>query len=53
MTGENTIGKPDVALVATPHYLHPEFVIYALEHGLHAISEKPAGVYTLVVMGDE
>ncbi len=34
------------------HYLHPEFVIYALEHGLHAISEKPAGVYTKQV-GDE
>ena len=36
----------DAVLIATPHYLHPEFVIYALEHGLHAISEKPAGVYT-------
>ena len=33
-------------LIATPHYLHPEFVIYALQHGVHAISEKPAGVYT-------
>ena len=32
-------------MVATPHYFHPEYVIYALEHGLHAISEKPAGVY--------
>ena len=39
-------GSCDAVLVATPHYLHPEFVIYALEHGLHAISEKPAGVYT-------
>ncbi len=36
----------DAVLIATPHYLHPEFVIYALEHGIHAISEKPAGVYT-------
>ncbi len=36
----------DAVLIATPHYLHPEFVIYALEHGVHAISEKPAGVYT-------
>lgn len=36
----------DAVLIATPHYFHPEFVIYALTHGLHAISEKPAGVYT-------
>lgn len=39
-------GKVDAVLIATPHYFHPEFVIYALEHGVHAISEKPAGVYT-------
>lgn len=39
-------GCVDAVLIATPHYLHPEFVIYALEHGVHAISEKPAGVYT-------
>lgn len=39
-------GACDAVLVATPHYLHPELVIHALEHGLHAITEKPAGVYT-------
>ena len=39
-------GECDAVLIATPHYYHPEFVIYALEHGLHALSEKPAGVYT-------
>lgn len=39
-------GKCDAVLIATPHYLHPDFVIYALEHGVHALSEKPAGVYT-------
>lgn len=39
-------GTVDAVLVATPHYFHPEYVIYALEHGVHAISEKPAGVYT-------
>ncbi|MCR5249218.1 MAG: Gfo/Idh/MocA family oxidoreductase [Lachnospiraceae bacterium] len=38
-------GICDAVLIATPHYLHPEFVIHALEHGVHAISEKPAGVY--------
>ena len=39
-------GTCDAVLVATPHYQHPELVIYALEQGLHAITEKPAGVYT-------
>ena len=39
-------GKCDAVLIATPHYFHPEYVIYALTHGVHAISEKPAGVYT-------
>lgn len=36
----------DAVLVAVPHYDHPYFVIKALENGMHAISEKPAGVYT-------
>ena len=39
-------GICDAVLIATPHYLHPEFTIYALERGLHVLSEKPAGVYT-------
>ena len=39
-------GKCDAVLIATPHYLHPEYVIYALSHGVHALTEKPAGVYT-------
>ena len=39
-------GVCDAILIATPHYSHPEFVIYALERGVHAITEKPAGVYT-------
>ena len=39
-------GVCDAVLIATPHYFHPEYVIYALEHGVHALSEKPAGVYT-------
>ena len=33
-------------IVATPHYFHPPLVIQAFENGLHAMSEKPAGVYT-------
>lgn len=36
----------DAVLVAVPHYDHPHFVIRALENGIHAMSEKPAGVYT-------
>ena len=39
-------GLCDAILVAVPHYDHPRYVIEALEKGLHAMSEKPAGVYT-------
>lgn len=39
-------GLCDAVLVATPHYQHPELVISAFHHGLHALCEKPAGVYT-------
>ena len=42
-------GEIDAVLVATPHYDHPRLVIKALNQGLHALSEKPAGVYTLQV----
>lgn len=39
-------GVCDAVIIATPHYDHPRLVIMALNAGLHAISEKPAGVYT-------
>jgi predicted dehydrogenase len=39
-------GLIDAVLVATLHYDHPRLVMEAFENGLHAISEKPAGVYT-------
>ena len=42
-------GACDAVLIATPHYQHPELTIEALEHGLHVMCEKPAGVYTLQV----
>ena len=42
-------GKVDAVLIATPHYYHPVMAIYALEKGLHALIEKPAGVYTKAV----
>lgn len=39
-------GCCDAVLIAVPHYDHPRLVINAFEHGLHAMCEKPAGVYT-------
>lgn len=36
--------KLDAVHVCTPHYLHPEMVIYALEHGLHVLTEKPMAI---------
>ena len=39
-------GKIDAAYIATPHYDHPEMVQQALKANLHALCEKPAGVYT-------
>ncbi len=39
-------GLIDVVIVAVPHYDHPRMVMDALAAGVHAISEKPAGVYT-------
>jgi predicted dehydrogenase len=39
-------GKVDAVLIATPHYDHPPLAIKALQGGLHALVEKPAGVYT-------
>ncbi len=39
-------GLCDAVIVAVPHYDHPALVIEALNHGLHVITEKPAGVYT-------
>ena len=39
-------GLIDAVIVATPHYFHPQYVMAALSRGIHAMSEKPAGVYT-------
>lgn len=38
-------GLVDAALIAVPHYLHPEMAIAGLKRGLHVMVEKPAGVY--------
>ncbi|MBE6871394.1 MAG: Gfo/Idh/MocA family oxidoreductase [Ruminococcaceae bacterium] len=39
-------GLCDAIIIAVPHYLHPPMAIAAFEHGLHVLTEKPAGVYT-------
>ena len=37
-------GLADAVIIATPHYFHPHYVESALAHGVHVLSEKPAGV---------
>ena len=39
-------GDIDAVVTTVPHYLHPEMGIAALRRGIHALVEKPAGVYT-------
>jgi predicted dehydrogenase len=39
-------GVVEAVVTTVPHYLHPEMGIQALEHGIHVLIEKPAGVYT-------
>jgi predicted dehydrogenase len=39
-------GDVDAIVTCVPHYLHPEMGIAALRRGVHALVEKPAGVYT-------
>ncbi len=39
-------GLIDCVIISVPHYLHPPFAIKAFENGIHAIVEKPTGVYT-------
>lgn len=39
-------GEVDAIVTCVPHYLHPEMGIEALKRNVHALVEKPAGVYT-------
>ncbi|GAB3680618.1 Gfo/Idh/MocA family protein [Saccharopolyspora tripterygii] len=39
-------GEVDAVVTTVPHYLHAEIGIDALAAGVHALVEKPAGVYT-------
>lgn len=34
----------DAVHICTPHYLHPEMAVYALEHGLNVLCEKPMAI---------
>ena len=42
-------GECDVVMICTPHYIHPDLAILAMDNNLNCIVEKPAGVYTLQV----
>src|SRR6478736_5877553 len=39
-------GAIDAVVTCVPHYLHPEMGIDSLKRDVHALVEKPAGVYT-------
>jgi predicted dehydrogenase len=39
-------GDVDAVVICVPPYLHPEIAITALERDIHALVEKPAGIYT-------
>ena len=36
--------KPDVVHICTPHYLHRDMAVFALENGCHVYLEKPAAM---------
>jgi len=38
-------GQIDAVLICTPHGLHPAMTAKALEAGIHALTEKPVGIY--------
>ncbi|MCR5042255.1 MAG: Gfo/Idh/MocA family oxidoreductase [Clostridia bacterium] len=42
-------GLCSAVLICTPHYLHPPLAVSAFDNGIHVLSEKPAGVYSLQV----
>lgn len=39
-------GDVDAIITCVPHYLHPEMGMEAMKRKIHALLEKPAGVYT-------
>ncbi len=43
-------GACDAVILCTPHSEHPGEAIDAFKHGLHVLTEKPAGIYTAQVL---
>ena len=39
-------GLINACIVAVPHYDHPKYAMACMARGIHALVEKPAGVYT-------
>ncbi len=37
--------KLDGVIIATPHYYHTPIAIYAMQHGVNALTEKPEAVH--------
>ena len=37
-------GNCDAIITTVPHFFHHDMAIYAMEHGIHVICEKPAGI---------
>lgn len=35
----------DMVIICTPHFFHPDMAIRAMERGIHALIEKPIGVF--------
>ena len=35
-------GECDAVILTVPHYRHHEVAVYAMEHGIHVLCEKPA-----------
>lgn len=42
-------GEVDAVITTLPHYFHPEVAIYAIEQGVAALVDKPAGVFAKAV----
>lgn len=38
-------GLIDMVMICTPHFYHPGMAVRALERGIHALIEKPVGVF--------
>lgn len=39
-------GVVDAVIIATPHKNHPELAMYCIQHGVHVLLDKPAGLHS-------